>query len=162
MEIDNIKDNMELLQIQIDRFTAEMVNLDETWDLRRKELEINIRKAYREQSGGEYTVRQLKDKRKWIQEEIRFFLEAYESLVKVEPLKPFDDLESQTEMWNARLLEKINLKMLLQSPLDIELAETILALPDKTPVKDQIIHKFESVQREMLRLKEEMKSKMGV
>jgi hypothetical protein len=50
--------------------------------------------------------------------------------------------------------------MLLQNPLDMELIETILVLPDDIPVKTQMVSRLNNIQNQLLQLKEEYKKKL--
>jgi hypothetical protein len=172
LEIEENQDNLELLDIKISRVKtkgyeqsfgnpANPIPLDETTRmLNQKEYEINLRKLERQKKSMLKRADQLVEKHKFLEEEIIFFLNSFKNLEKIEKLKPFDDLQSQKEYWGNKLAEKINLKMLLQNPLDTELAETILALPDDIPVKQQMINRFNTFQKQLTEVKEECRKKL--
>jgi hypothetical protein len=83
-------------------------------------------------------VEKLQAKKQFIEEEAEFFIKAYQSLAKKEDLKPFDDLESQQEYWNAKLSLQMEMCEILGMPPKPELIETILALDDSLPVKHKM------------------------
>ena len=72
---------------------------------------------------------------------------------QVEPLKNYDDINVQKEYWGEKLLQKINLKMLMQSHVDTELIETVLSLPDDVPIKMQTIKNLDNRHQQMLEMK---------
>ena len=91
----------------------------------------------------------------------RSFVETFKNIEKIEPLKNFDDLDSQKDYWGTKLLEKINLRILLQKNVDTELIETALALPDDTPIKQQVINKLNYLQNNILKSNNEFMGKIG-
>lgn len=166
-EIENTKDNIELLEIQIEEHntilppwnTENLQGADYSHPDDRKHA-IKIRQLERHLKSTEHSLVQLEERKKWLLQEAQFFLEFYKSLEKVEALKDFDDLDAQKEYWGEKLSQKINLKMLMQSPLDIEMIETIIALPDDIPVKKQIVGRLNTMQDQLLQLKEEYRKKL--
>lgn len=156
LEIEECKDKVELLGIAIERLKARLEKLRQksgkSVEFRVRELNIHVRRNERQKKAGEESLIQLADKKKWLLEEARFFLESFKNLQQLEPLKPFDDINAQREYWGEKLFNKINLKMLLQSPIDMELIETILALPDDMPVKVKTVNQLNSVQEALVKL----------
>jgi len=51
------------------------------------------------------SISELKVRMKETTEESEWFLRTLEELQKIEPLKPFDDLESQKQYWDERLVK---------------------------------------------------------
>ncbi len=163
-EIEDAQDNLELLDIDIKEQSNLQKNRENSiaYDSSKPDLraEINLRKLHRKKLAQEEHLMQLQEKKKWIEEEGKFFLESYKNLLKLESLKPFDDFESQKEYWSKKLADQMQLKMLLQNPLDTELVKTILALPDDMPVKQDMLRRLENTKSELVRLKEEYKKKL--
>lgn len=163
LEIDETADRKELLEIQIKRNLKSGCDTNEDKEIElmnKKEHEIRHRRLVRKKIAAEENMVKLREKKKWLEEEAKFFLESFRNLEKLEKLKPFDDLDAQKQYWGTKLSEKINLKMLLQNPLDIELIETVLALPDDVPVKKQMVGRLNAIQTQLLEVKEEYKKKM--
>lgn len=98
-------------------------------------------------------IEELNEKKKYIQEELEFFIITFEKLNEIEKLRPFDDLEVQTEYWNQKLSQKFNLSILMNSKIDEELISTILALPNEAPIKKETIYKIEQEQNRLLEVK---------
>lgn len=141
LEIEETKDKIELLDISIEKeslFDISGANPKECVLLQR-EMDINLRQLERKKKAGEKSLAELFERKKWIEEESRFFLETFKSLYKIEPLKHFDDVDAQKEYWSEKLSQKLNLKMLTHNQLDTELIETIIALPDEIPLKKQAL-----------------------
>lgn len=135
LEVEETKDQLELLDIKAERIGSSRSS-DEL-DLR--EQSVKIRKIARQRQALEASILSLEDRRKWLEEECKFFLETFKNIEKTEKLKPFDDLEAQKEYWSSKLAQKMNLKMLTANQLDSELIETIIALPDEMQIKKQAL-----------------------
>lgn len=144
LEVEEGKDNLELINIKIDKLSKKIEKYEETEELTKRELEIDLRKLGRKKIAAFRNIQKLQEKRKSLEEEARFFVETYKALLEVEPLKPFDDFDAQCEYWGERLQSKLNLKMITQGTLDTDLIDTILALPDRIPVKEQTIKSLEA------------------
>jgi hypothetical protein len=138
LEREDLKDKLELLDINAKRKMIE-IEKNNPSDLSFREMQIGLRQIDRQIQSLRESLLQLDDRQKWIEEESRFFLETFKNLQKIEPLRNFDDLESQKQYWNEKLSQKVNLKMLTQNTIDSELIETIVALPDDVQIKKQTL-----------------------
>lgn len=137
LEIEETNDDIELLHIKEKEDVAYGSN---------KEIaKILTRKQERKTRALVDKLEDLKSKKRYIEEEATFFIQAFESLEKKEKIKPFDDLDAQTEYWNEKLKQELNLKMILRHPFDTELTKTILALDDKMPVKQLMCNVLEKL-----------------
>lgn len=150
LELENSKDTMELLDISIEKINYNLAKIDKTnltendpINLTIQENEIKIRQIKRQKKAANTNSLQLTERKKYLEEESRFFLDTFTNLLKIEPLKHFDDIESQKQYWSERLAQKLNLKMLTHNQLDTELVETIVALPDDMPIKRQALGTLE-------------------
>jgi hypothetical protein len=155
LETEDTKDKIELLDISIQKLSLKDensgdLNNPKLANLLKKELSIEKRQIERQKKLAENNLVDLLDRKKWIEEECRFFLDSFKNLSKIEPLKHFDDLESQKQYWTERLSRKLNLKMLTQNQLDTELIETIIALPDDMPIKQQTLGTLEIQKKAMI------------
>lgn len=173
-ELQSRRDGLESLSLQIeeekDKFELQEINLlklnklknkENTDDLLKREIEIKERKTNRSITSIKNTVKALEEKKKFIEEECEFFIQTFKNIEKIEPLKHFDDLESQKEYWGTKLLEKINLKILLENHIDTELVETVLSLPDDIPIKQQVLSKLNNLQSNILKLQNDFKKIEG-
>ncbi len=147
LEVEETKDKIELLDIAVKKLENEQERVrqspvdicDTTTELYHKECAVKIRQIGRQKKAAESNLLQLSERQKWLEQEARFFLESFKNLAKTEALKPFDDLEAQKQYWTEKLSQKLNLKMLTHNQLDTELIETIVALPDEMPIKQQTL-----------------------
>ena len=153
LEIEDVKDQLELLGLEVEK--------NQKWQpantLDEKSKEINHRRLNRQEKGLRKTLMQLEKRHKFAMQEARFFVQAFESLEKIEPLKDYDDLDAQQEYWNEVISQKINLKMLLQQPLDSELVQTALALHDNAPIKTQITQMLDRINNQLTNMREKQR-----
>jgi len=132
--IDEAKDDVALISLEIRKIQE---NMDA--DTINKEMqEIAIRKLSRKKRGLNKSIESLEKKKKECDIETSFFLQAFKKLSKIEQLRPYDDAEANLELWNKKLTEELNLRLMLQKPLDLELVKTARALPNEAPIKREM------------------------
>jgi hypothetical protein len=107
--------------------------------LMEREKTIKKRQLDRDKAQLEKNGLDLVDKMKNIQEEINYFIQAFEHLKKAGDWKEFDDEKAQEAYWNAKLEHELNMRLVLGQPIDTELGKTIEALEDSTPVKQRLM-----------------------
>lgn len=154
-DLKDAEDNLELFDIRIERLNRaireESIKNESNIDLNIKEFEINIRKLQREKEILILSARKLNNKLKNVLEEVNYLVGGYEKIVaNYGEIKPLDDEQAQKEMWNEKLLEEFNLRIILQRPLDPEFVKTVLCLHDDAPVKKQVITLVENIQKKMI------------
>ena len=137
LEQEELIDKIKLLDI--DKIRLLNLSMPEN-NVEKEELLIRARMNDRKKNGLLKSQVKLDKKAAEIQQEIIFFTEAYYSLEKIEELKPFDDVNAQTEYWNEKISQDLNLRMLLGKPLDIEMVKTALALNEKVAVKQELLN----------------------
>lgn len=79
---------------------------------------------------------------------------------EVEPLKAYDDFDAQCQYWGEKLQNKLNLKLIMNAGIDTELIETILALPDQIPVKQQTLKSLDIKTEQLMQLREAKASQL--
>lgn len=156
-DISDAQDNLELLDIKIERITRNIEALKANDNncpeniLNIKENEINIRKITREKKMLILSANKVSKKFRNILEEINCLLNAYDKIVNNHgDIKNIDDEQAQQEMWNEKLLEDFNLKMLLGRPLDPEFIKTVMCLNDNTPVKNSVVGLLKNVKSNII------------
>jgi|GEM_PF-1813751 hypothetical protein len=154
-DLKDTEDNLELFDIKIQRLDfairQEAQKDDPIKRLNIKEYEIDIRKLQREKEMLISSARKLNNKLKNIIEEINFLVNGYEQIVaKYGKMKPLDDEEAQKEMWNEKLLEEFNLRVILNKTLDSEFVKTVLCLNQDSPVRKNVETLIENIQRKMI------------
>jgi hypothetical protein len=150
LELEDLKDKLELLDIKSKRIEQALSNSANMDDLSRRENEIELRRIERQKTSLLESQQSILEREKWTLEESRFFLETFKNLEKIEPLKHHDDLESQKQYWAARLTQKLNLKLLSKQAMDTDLVETIMALPDDMEIKKQVVNTLAMKQQELI------------
>ncbi len=159
LERDEVKDKISLIDISMLKLTAAYGNENQP-ELDRRELEIRIRQTERQKKALIRNLEDLDDKERWLNDECLFFVETFKNLEKVEPLRPFDDIEAQSQYWNEKLTQKANIKMLTQNTIDSELIETIVALPNDLPIKKHTLQNLNIKQEQMLQQLREAAKKL--
>lgn len=159
LQIEEEKDKLELHEINIIKLNK--LKDQEIDEITAKELVVKQRQLNRAVEGVKNTILDLQEKQRFIEEECEFFLQTYNNIEKIEPIKNFDDIDAQKEYWGTKLLEKMNLKILLENNIDIELVETVLSLPDDIPIKQQVLNKLNALQANMINLQNEYTKKLG-
>ena len=156
-DLQDAEDNLELFDVRIERMDREIKELarlipEQTGcDLDIKEREINIRKLQRDKDSLVKSAQKVKKKFEYLLEETNFLVGAFDSVIaQLGETKPLDDREAQQEMWNEKLLEEFNLRILLQRPLDPELVKTIMCLPEGSSVKTHLTKSLEAQQHQMM------------
>lgn len=119
--IEETKDQIKLLEIKLNRFDRKKFN-DETIK------EIKGRQLARKKKTLEKTLTKLQEDLEFCLQEAKFFMQMLDVLMREEELKDYDDYDAQKQYWNEKIAQQINLKMLLQQPLDTELVKTALSL----------------------------------
>lgn len=154
-DLHDAEDNLELIDLKVERLNREIRQMakEETpfADLNIQEHEIAIRKLQREKESLVKAAQKVNKKLTYVLEELAFLMKGFNAIIaQVGEMKPLDDEQAQKEMWNEKLLEELNLRVLLQRPLEAELVRTIMCLNDDAPVKQQTVKLLELRQRQML------------
>jgi hypothetical protein len=154
-DLADAEDNLELIEIKIERLDLEIKNNKNRSDaesgLNIRECEINIRKLAREKDSLIKSARKVNKKLGYILEEMSFLADGYEKIVnKIGEMKPMDDEESQKEMWNEKLLEDFNLRVILQRPLDPDFVRTVMCMHDGASVKKNVVALIDNIQKKMI------------
>ena len=148
------KDDIELINLKI-------INLNKKKsknDLHKQYKEIQIRKLNRKNQQFQDALSNLILKQKETEEEIDFFLSAFKQLEQIEPYKGHDDPESNAKLWNDTFGQELQLRLLLQKPLDLELVKSILALENNSPVKKEMVNILEQIQNRAMLQKQEQEA----
>lgn len=152
LEEEDLNDKIKLLNIERKKL-LKVVNNDnsnygiELDELAKEEIEVKLSLNARKNKKLLKSQQKLEKKKTEIQQEIIFFTEAYYSLEKKEELKAYDDVNSQTEYWNEKISQDLNLRMLLGKPLDIEMVKTALSLNEKAQVKQELLTILENAKK---------------
>lgn len=115
----------------------------------KEEIEIKQRKNERKKKKLTHKIENLKNRLKNVEDEINFIIVCYQILEKIEPIKDYDDIESQKKYWNEKLSQEFNLRTLFGMPLDLELIKTILALNSDSPIKIDTLNIIDSIQNKI-------------
>ena len=99
LSIDEAVDDLELINLKISNIEKKKYKKD----INNKYREIQIRKLNRKKSSLTNSITNLKKKLKETEEEMAFFTSAFKQLEKIEPLKKYDDLESNQKIGRAHV-----------------------------------------------------------
>lgn len=144
--IDDAEDEIKLLELKIKYFEKKKAKNE----LNKAYKEIQIRKINRKKLTILDSLNEMKKKLRETEEETAFFISAYQQLEQIEPLKSHDDPESNAQFWNENFNQELQLRLLLQKPLDLELIKCILAMDKDAPVRKETIGILEQIQKQAL------------
>lgn len=149
LSIEETKDDIKLIELKI-------INLEkkkQKSDINKQYNVIQIRKLQRKKISLLNSLDNLIKKLKETEEETAFFLSAYKQLEQIEPLKRYDDPESNAEYWNENFSQELQLRLLLQKPLDLELVKCILALNKESAIRVEMIKILDQIQNKAIEQK---------
>lgn len=152
VELEDINDKLALLEIEAERQMKR--KLSDSDDLNRKEAEIKLRRLERKKASLRAAIQTNRRRKAETEEEAAFLATSFVKLEESEPLKPYDDLESQMAFWNAKVSQEIQIRQLMGIPLDPELVKTTLALDDRMAVKKEIVGALSFAQRMLAQKKD--------
>jgi len=115
--------------------------------LHREYKDIRRRKLERRRAALEESISDMRRRLAETEEEMKFFLGAYRQLEAIEPLRPHDDPEANASYWDQNFAQELQLRMMLQRPLDTELVKCILAMHEGSSVRNDLVGMLEQIQR---------------
>lgn len=145
-EKEEMRDQLELVRIELDEMASNPAPT--IYDKRKKE--VLLRQLERRKVNIERSMNNVEQKLEFAFQESKFFLETFKGIDKEFPVADFDNEEAQTEYWNAKFKEELDLRMLLQQPLDLELIKSTLSLPDEAQCKQQMLGTLAAIQKQMI------------
>lgn len=125
-------------------------------ELHKEYKAIQKRKLARKKLAIFDSIKEIRQKLKETEEETEFFLMAYRQLEQIEPLKRHDDPESNAQYWNENFAQELQLRLLLQKPLDLDLVKCILALDPESATRKEMIGMLEQIQKRAMIAKAQM------
>jgi hypothetical protein len=162
-EVEARKSSMKSMILSIDEAVDEIRTLEikeeilekkkEKSELHKEYKEIQKRKLARKKSAILDSIFEMKKKLTETEEETEFFLLAYQQLEQVEPLKRHDDPESNAQYWNENFAQELQLRLLLQKPLDLDLVKCILALNPDSKTRKEMIGILDQIQKRAIMAK---------
>lgn len=113
--------------------------------------QIRRRKLDRSRIALEESISDMKKRLAETEEEMGFFLSAYRQMESMEPLRPHDDPEANANFWDQNFAQELQLRMMLQRPLDVELVKCILALDDGSSTRKEVVGMLEQIRMRAIR-----------
>lgn len=151
-EHEEISDKNELASIELQRlaYHCDEDNVsDEEAMLQQKERAIINRQLNRKIEDNKKKIEELKETAKNINEEAQFFIQAFNQLVAIEPLKVWDDLDVQKQYWDSKIGNMLKLRLILGLPLDEELIKSALALPTESETRKKTENLLAATQQQI-------------
>lgn len=155
LSLEETKDDIKLIELKILNLRKKKLKKD----INKQYRDIQIRKLERKKVVLFNSLASLNKKLKETEEEMAFFTSAFKQLEKIEPLKRYDDPESNQNFWNENFGQELQLRLLLQKPLDLELVKCILALNKESPIRIEVIKMLEQLQNKALENKKVLEQK---
>jgi hypothetical protein len=146
LQIEDTKDDIQLLEIDQERLTADVETCVGQSKLA---ADIRLRKSERKIRSLKESVNKLERKLDFEIQEARFYIKAFEGLESVQPLKDFDDFDAQKEYWEAMIGQDLNLRLLLKQPISTDLIKTALSLHEKSEIKEQTAKLLDTISNKL-------------
>lgn len=127
LELDELNDQIELLEIDKDR---EILDAKKEIYARQIDRKINHIRTQMDKVGQRIHG---------MEEECVFFVNAYDALSEKEAPRPWDDDEVQLEYWSEKYRREIQDRRYFNKPIDIEIIKSIMALPDQSSAKKELV-----------------------
>lgn len=106
--------------------------------------QVKTRQIGRKIKAIEKHMNDLREKIMGIEQESLFIIELYEGLLTQEQVREWDDFQVQSEYWNSKLFNELKVSLLLSGHVSNELVSSIMALPDNSPVKQQLVSIYQA------------------
>jgi hypothetical protein len=98
---------------------------------------------------NEKKIAELKETAGYLNEECQFFIQAFNQLTAIEPLKVWDDLEVQKQYWDTKIGHMLKLRLILGLPLDEELIKSALSLHDESETRKKTENLLTATQQQI-------------
>lgn len=108
---------------------------------------IQRRKLDRKREGLMTAILDMKKRLAETEEEMGFFLGAYRQLEAIEPIRDHDDPQANADYWDQNFAQELQLRLMLQRPIELELVKSILALGEKSSTRRELVGILEQIQR---------------
>jgi hypothetical protein len=151
--IEDAEDELKMLGLKM----ALLEKKKEKNELHKEYKAIQKRKLSRKKAVLQDTIDDMRRKLLETEEETSFFLGAYRQLEKIEPLRRHDDPEANAQYWNENFAQELELRLLLQKPLDLDLVKCILAMDSESATRKEMIGILEQIQNRALLASEQAK-----
>jgi hypothetical protein len=149
LEIEDVKDNIELAQIDLAEADEEIKNKNIT-EIERSRLEIKKRKQVRQIQRLENGLEELKIKKQDIENETMMFINIFENITKSTGFLEYNDPAAQNEYWNKKFETELNLNSVMNLPIGSELIKSILALPEMSTVRKKVLDALTNINKKLL------------
>ena len=151
--IEDAEDELKMLGLKM----ALLEKKKEKNELHKEYKAIQKRKLSRKKAVLQDTIDDMRKKLLETEEETSFFLGAFSQLEKIEPLRRHDDPEANAHYWNENFAQELQLRLLLQKPLDLDLVKCILAMDPESATRKEMIGILEQIQNRALLASEQAK-----
>lgn len=144
--IDEAEDDCRLLQIRMEVLEKKTTK----GRLHREYREVQGRKLERKRKALMESICDIKRRLVETEEEMGFFLGAYQQLEAMEPLRSHDDPEANANYWDQNFAQELQLRLMFQKPLDLELVKSILALDGDSSTRKELLGIIDQIQRQAI------------
>jgi hypothetical protein len=147
---DNIKlEEIELKKLQIKNKNYESPISQELAELKKQKKEIILRKQTRKVDSYKKSLDKTRQRKMEVLAECRKFIEVFKTLINEKSFVDINDPQAQLEFWNAKFGSELNLHAMLNHPMNAELVKSVLALPNESNIKGQLINAFDNLGKKL-------------
>ena len=153
-ELLDIEDNIKLEEIELKKLEIKNKNYEspispELAELKKQKREIILRKQIRKVESYKKSLEKTNHRKMEVLSECRKFIEVFKALINDKPFVDINDPQAQLEFWNAKFSSELNLHAMLNHPMNAELVKSVLALPNESNIKGQLINAFDNLGKKL-------------
>lgn len=146
------QDNIELAEISLQRIKLKNTfsTSEELEKLKTQRKLVLIRKKERQVNKIRLGLQLLNRKKNDLIQELEVFTKLFDEFSSKVQYLPFNDNKAQTEYWNNKFDNELNIAAMFGAPANLELIKSCLALPDETKVKKQILGAITNLSKKLI------------
>jgi hypothetical protein len=157
-ELLELADNLEWEKIALRKLELKKENLNslsvvisnqESHLLKIKKQEILIRKQKRKVLNVEKNIAKTQSRKEDVLAECGKFIDLFNGLINQTEFVDINDPQAQLEFWTTKFNHEVSLTAALNHPMNAELVKSVLALPDESKIKIQMLNALDNVGKKL-------------
>lgn len=158
LELLELDDNLALEHIHLRKLELKKESVDvgrslasvqERNILKVKKLDVLISKQKRKIQNIQKNIVKTASRKDDVLAEASKFLDIFNRLINEREFVDINDPKAQLEFWTAKFNHEVSLTAALNHPMNAELVKSVLALPDESKIKVQMLNALDNVGKKL-------------
>ncbi len=150
----DMNDNIELEELELQKKKIKIKNnvLPANTDfseIKARKNEIMLQKQARKIEYMQKDLEKTNHRKSDVLSECKKFIEVFNNLINEKSFVDINEPQAQLEFWNAKFGSELNLHAMLNHPMNAELVKSVLALPNESTIKGQLINAFDNLGKKL-------------